>query len=187
MSSHRATTENRLFTGEELAAMRDVGPCELVNGRVVPITPTGDDHGAIEANIAAELRAYVRDRNLGKVRSGEVGIYVRRNPDTVRAADVLFISHDRYAQRTSSVFLDVAPELIVEILSPSDSWTEVTQKLREYFAIGVRLVWVADPGARMIYAYRSLTDIREFTENGVLPGDDILPGFSVPVARLFEQ
>ena len=187
MSSHITATEKRLLTGEELAVMRDVGPCELVNGRIVPMTPTGDEHGAIEANIAAELRAYVRDGNLGKVRSGEVGIYVRRNPDTVRAADVLYISHDRYARKTTNVFLDVSPDLIVEILSPSDSWTEVTQKLRDYFAIGVRLVWVVDPAGRTIYAYRSLTDIREFTANDVLPGDDILPSFSVPVARLFEQ
>jgi len=151
------------------------------------MTPTGDEHGAIEANIAAELRAYARDHNLGKVRSGEVGVFVRRNPDTVRAADVLYISHERYARKTSSVFLDVEPELIVEILSPNDSWTEVTQKLRDYFAIGVRMVWVVDPAARTIYAYRSLTDIREFTASDLLPGDDVLPGFSVPVARLFEQ
>lgn len=151
------------------------------------MTPTGDAHGAIEANVAAELHAYVRGKNLGKVRSGEVGIYVRRNPDTVRAADVLYISHERYALKGSSIFLDVAPDLIVEILSPGDSWTEVTQKLRDYFAIGARLVWVIDPLARTISAYRSLTDIREFTANDTLPGDDILPGFSVPVVRLFEQ
>ncbi len=151
------------------------------------MTPTGDEHGAIEANVAAELQAYVREKNLGKVRSGEVGIYARRNPDTVRAADVLYISHERYARKTSSIFLDVAPDLIVEILSPSDSWTEVTQKLRDYFAIGVRMVWVIDPAARTIYAYRSLTDIREFTASDMLPGDDVLPAFSIPVARLFEQ
>jgi Uma2 family endonuclease len=187
VASQVTATEGKLFTAEELAVMRDTGPCELINGRIVPMTPTGDEHGAIEANIAAELRAYARDHNLGKVRSGEVGVFVRRNPDTVRAADVLYISHERYARKTSSVFLDVEPELIVEILSPNDSWTEVTQKLRDYFAIGVRMVWVVDPAARTIYAYRSLTDIREFTASDLLPGDDVLPGFSVPVARLFEQ
>ena len=187
MANQVTATESKLFTAEELAVMRDTGPCELINGRIVPMTPTGDEHGAIEANIAAELRAYARDHNLGKVRSGEVGVFVRRNPDTVRAADVLYISHERYARKTSNVFLDVEPELIVEILSPNDSWTEVTQKLRDYFAIGVRMVWVVDPAARTIYAYRSLTDIREFTASDLLPGDDVLPGFSVPVARLFEQ
>ena len=151
------------------------------------MTPTGDAHGAIEANVAAELQTYVREKNLGKVRSGEVGIYVRRNPDTVRAADVLYISHERYALKGPSIFLDVAPDLDVEILSPGDSWTEITQKLRDYFTIGVRMVWVIDPVGRTISAYRSLTDIREFTAKDMLPGEDTVPGFSVSVARLFEQ
>ncbi len=125
---------------------------------------------------------------MGKVRVGEVGIYIRRNPDTVRAADVAYISNDRYAQRKKKRgYLDVAPDLVVEIMSPDDRWSEVTQKLREYFSIGVRLVWVADPAVRTVYAYRSLTDVREFTEADTLPGDDVLPGLSVPVASLFEE
>ncbi len=84
-------------------------------------------------------------------------------------------------------FLDVAPDLVVEVLSPHDSAAGLTQKLREYFAIGVRLVWVADPGARAVLAYRSLTDVREIRETDRLTGDDVLPGFEVPVASLFEE
>ena len=61
------------------------------------------------------------------------------------------------------------------------------QKLREYFAIGVKLVWVADPQARRVYTYRSLTDVHEFTEQDDLPGENVLPGFSVSVAQLFEE
>jgi Uma2 family endonuclease len=76
---------------------------------------------------------------------------------------------------------------IVEIISPDDRWSEVNQKLQEYFAIGVRLVWVADPATRTVYAYRSLTEIRPFAENDMLTGDEVLPGFSVPVASLFEE
>ena len=72
-------------------------------------------------------------------------------------------------------------------MSPDDRWSEVTQKLREYFSIGVRLVWVADPATRTVYAYRSLTDVREFSETATLTGDDVLPGFSVPVSALFEE
>lgn len=182
-----APVKVKLITGEELMAMSDIGPCELVEGRIVPMSPTGDEHGAIEANISAELLTFVRAQKLGKVRVGEVGIYTHRNPDTVRGADVLFISNERYAQKEFQGFLDVAPDLVVEILSPNDRWTEVTQKLREYFAIGVRLVWVVDPQARCIYAYRTLTDVREFSANDDLPGEDVLPGFSVKVARLFEE
>jgi Uma2 family endonuclease len=73
----------------------------------------------------------------------------------------------------------------VEILSPSDRSMDTLQKLREYFAIDVRLVWVVDPEARLVYAYRSPTDVREFREADELPGDDVLPGLRLPVARLF--
>ncbi len=119
---------------------------------------------------------------------GEVGIYTHRNPDTVRAADVAFISNERYAERKQpSGFLDVAPDLVVEIMSPDDRWNDVTQKLREYFSIGVRLVWVAHPETRTVYAYRSMTDVREFGESDVLSGDEVLPGFSAPVGSLFEE
>ena len=180
-------TETKLITGEELAAMGDIGPSELIEGRIVPTTPTGDEHGGCEGNFYAALRAFVQSHKLGKVRVGEVGMYIRRNPDTVRAADVLFISNERYAQKKSTGFLDVAPDLIVEVLSPGDSWSDVTQKLRDYFSIGVRLVWIADPQTRAVYAYRSLTDVREFTEHDDLPGDDVLPGFSAEVAQLFEE
>lgn len=177
-----------LVTGEELLAMGDIGPCELVEGRIVPMSPTADEHAGYESNFDEYIKVFVRQYKLGKVRVGEVGIYIRRNPDTVRAADVAFISNERYAQRKKKRgYLDVAPDLVVEIMSPDDRWSEVTQKLREYFSIGVRLVWVADPEVRTVYAYRSLTDVREFTEADTLPGDDVLPGFSVPVAALFEE
>lgn len=176
-----------LITGEELAEMGDIGPCELVEGRIMPMSPTGDEHAGIEVIVATALQQFVRSHDLGRVRAGEVGIYTRRNPDTVRGADVLFISNERYARKQSASYLDVAPDLIVEIMSPNDRWSEVTQKLREYFAMGVRLVWVVDPKARSVYAYRALTDVREFSANDTLPGDDVLPGFSVPVAGLFED
>ncbi|MFN8453377.1 MAG: Uma2 family endonuclease [Anaerolineae bacterium] len=179
-------TQTELITGEQLARMDNLGRCELIEGRIVPLAPTGDEHGGVEIKIGGKLDVFVTAHKLGKVRGGEVGIYIRRNPDHVRGADVLFISNERYAQRKSQSFLDVAPDLVVEILSPNDSWSEVTQKLREYLGIGVRLVWIVDPQARRIYVYRSMTEIREFTEDDELPGDDVLPGFSVKVAELFE-
>jgi Uma2 family endonuclease len=183
-----APPQTALITGDELYARGDTGPAELVEGKIVPMSPTGDEHGAVELNFGAALKAFVAQGKLGKVRVGEVGIYTGRHPDTVRAADALFISNERYAQRRKTAgYLDIAPDLIVEILSPDDRWFDITQTLREYFAIAVRLVWVADPSARTVFAYRSLTDVREFTENDALPGDDVLPGFSVAVASLFAE
>jgi len=185
MVTEPITVQTRSITGEELAMMEDIGPCELVEGKIVPMVPTGDEHGGIEIALGALLYNFAETHQLGKVRVGEVGIYIRRNPDTVRAADILFISNERYAQKGESAYLDVAPDLVVEIISPGDVWSNVMQKLREYLAIGVRLVWIVDPPSRSVYAYRALTDVREFTADDDLPGDDVLPGFSIKVAEIF--
>jgi Uma2 family endonuclease len=181
-------TAEKLLTGEELLALGDIGPCELIEGRLVHMSPTGDLHGGYESNFDEQLKAFVRKHNLGKVRVGEVGIYIRRNPDTVRGADVVFISNARYAKRQRQAgFLDVAPDLVVEIMSPDDRWQEVNEKLRDDFSIGVRLVWVGNPAEPAVYAYRSLTDVRRFGSDDELTGDEVLPGFSVRVATLFED
>ncbi len=172
-------------TGDELLAMGDIGPCELVEGEIIKMSPTGEKHGIIEVNLGGELRAFVRQHKLGRVSGGETGIYIRRNPDTVRGADVVFISNERLARRGNSGFIDVAPDLVVEVMSPDDRWSDVTKKLEEYFSIGVRLVWVVDPESESVYAYRSLTDVRRFAKNDTLPGDDVLSGFGVSVVDLF--
>jgi Uma2 family endonuclease len=178
--------KTKRLTGEEFARLGLPGWHELVKGRIVKMGPTGDEHGGYEGNFYFALHSYLEKKPIGKARVGEVGIYTHRQPDTVRGADALYISNERYAAKKSRSFLDVAPELVVEILSPDDSWLEVTEKLREYFAIEVNLVWVADPKARVVYAYRSLTDIREFQSGESLTADDILPGFSVSVSSLFK-
>jgi len=179
--------ERALVTGEELLAMGNIGPCELIEGEIILMSPAGEEHSIVEANIGSELRTFVRQHKLGKVGVGEVGVYTRRQPDSVRGADVIFISNERAAQRGSSGFLDVAPDLVVEIISPDDRWSEVMKKLGEYFAIGVRLAWVVDPETQSVYAFRSLTDMRRYEANDTLPGDDVLPGFSLPVAEVFAE
>ncbi|MFY9825090.1 MAG: Uma2 family endonuclease [Thermoanaerobaculia bacterium] len=133
------------MTGEELFRRPDLNPCELVDGRVVPTMPTSAEHGDIELELGMRLRAYGRESKRGRALGGEVGIYIRRNPDTVRAADILFISQERRARCTSQSYLDVAPELVVEVLSPDDRWTDVTEKLEDYFSVGVDRVWVLVP------------------------------------------
>ena len=105
-----------LVTGDELLAMGDIGPCELMDGRLVLMSPAGEEHGTIELILGGELRAFVRQRKLGRVNSGEVGIYIRRNPDRIRAADIAFISKERSPLKPRKGFLDVTPELVFEEL-----------------------------------------------------------------------
>jgi Uma2 family endonuclease len=179
----------KVYTAEDALRLRGAGRWELIEGRIIEMGQdwTGDEHAAIESNIGAELRQYARQTQSGKVRVGEIGIYISRNPDTVRAADALFISNERYAQKKSDGALDVAPELVVEIMSPDDRWSEIEEKMREYFSIGVKLVWIVNPKSRKVLAYRSLTDVHEFTSHDEITADDVLPGFKAKVSLFFED
>lgn len=174
----------KLITGEELLAMGDIGPCELIDGRIVHMTPAGGEHGAIEFNLGGELSFFVRQRNLGWVMGGETGIYIRRRPDTVRGADIAFVSSLRLAKPTKG-FLEVAPELVVEIMSPDDRWPAMREKLADYFSIGVERVWVVEPRNRTVLVFSSTTDMEELDEGDVLRGQGALEGFAMPVAELF--
>jgi Uma2 family endonuclease len=179
------TAEVGLITGKQLLAMGNIGRTELVKGRINYFMPTGHPHSFVEGNFTFELGKFARETKLGRVMPGEVGIYTERNPDSVRAADVAFISHDRLKQAKPQGYLDVAPELVVEVLSPDDSWSEVNEKLEEYFAIRVAMVWVADPRRQVVYVYRAINEFKKLTKTDILSGEEILPGFSVAVAELF--
>jgi Uma2 family endonuclease len=175
------------MTGEELLRRPEFGPCELIDGRIVPIAPTGDEHGDVESELGMRLRLYGKQSKQGRALVGEVGIYIRRNPDTVRAADIIFISTERDARPRSKGYFEVAPELVVEILSPDNRPGLLREKLIDYFFAGVVLVWVVDPALRRVYAYRSLSAVQELKEGQVLADEKLLPGFSVPVSDLFSE
>jgi len=174
-----------LITGDELARMPDHELTELIDGRIVALSPTNTEHGRLEFKIGTLLNAIVSTHNLGLIMVGEVGIFTRRNPDRVRGADVVFISHEQYERRTKTRgFLDVAPELVVEILSPERP--DTAQKVVEYLAIGVRLVLVVDPPARTISAHRLNEVVQLYDERGGVPCEDALPGFNLRVAEVFK-
>jgi len=176
-----------LMTAEQFLHWPDEGRCELVQGKIVHLTASRFRHGVIEIELGSSLRAYARESGRGIVASGEVGLLVQRNPDTVRGADLVLISRGRYARRSPKGFLDVPPELVVEIVSPDDRRGGVQEKLEEYLAMGVDLVWIVDPEHRCVLAYRSLLEVERFDEGDLLQDEEILPGFSFPVAELFRE
>ncbi|HSN78150.1 MAG TPA: Uma2 family endonuclease [Anaerolineae bacterium] len=181
-----APPKEKLITGDELLAMGDIGPCELIDGRIIHMTPTGEEHGMIESNLVHDLRAFVRQHKLGRVSSGEVGIYIRRRPDRIRAADVAFVSAERLA-RPAKGFLEVAPDLMVEIMSPDDRWPAMREKLADYFSIGVERVWVVEPQNRQVLVCSSSTDVTELDEDDTLRGEGALKGFAMRVGDLFVE
>jgi Uma2 family endonuclease len=185
VSTSQSPAVERLITGDELFEMGDIGPCELVDGRIVPMTRTGAEHGAIESRLTADLVNFVRRQRAAWVLSGEAGLYTKHNPDSVRGADIVVVSKARLPNGPGKRFLDVAPELVVEIMSPDDRWQDVRQKISEYFAIGVDRVWIVEPANRSVLVFMSPTESRQLTENDDLKGEGPLHGFSVRVAHVF--
>jgi Uma2 family endonuclease len=184
MTTRQAVAQT-LISGEELLAMGDIGPCELVDGRIVRMSPAGVRHGMIEFLLGSQLTVFVLARRLGWVFGGETGIYTRRNPDRVRGADIAFLSRARCPEKPAPGFLEISPDLIVEVMSPSDAWEDVRQKIEEYFAIGVHRVWVVEPENHAVLVFRSPTEMRRLGEGDTLLGEGALDGLSISVAEIF--
>jgi Uma2 family endonuclease len=177
-----------LITAEEFLHWPDEGRCELVRGKVIHLTASRPLHGLVVIRLGSWLFTYVDSSGRGHVLGGEVGLWVQRNPDTVRGADLMYISRERWDRRSPKGFLDIAPEFVIEILSPDDRRGEVMEKVEEYIALGIDLVWIVDPEHRCVLAYRgSLFDVERFEEGDLLVDEAILPGFSVSVADLFRE
>jgi Uma2 family endonuclease len=174
-----------LLTIEELPDVVGDALGELIAGRFVPMTPTGRPHARTEVRLAARLETFVTEHGLGEVYTGEVGILIRRNPDTLRGADIAFVSKQRLVNVSPDGFLDVAPDLVVEIISPSDRWTDVMEKIDDYFAIGVSAVWIVNPKRSQISIYRSATDVNLYQSGAVVSGEPELPGFTLSTSDIF--
>ncbi len=167
--------------------MGEIGPCELVEGRIVRMSLTGKPHGRREFVFARTMDRFVEANGLGEVSVGEIGIYTGRDPDTVRAADVVFLSNERLRASQGQSYLEVPPDLVVEILSANDRPGALAKKIDEYSSAGVRSVWIADPDRETVVVHESGSDPKTYEREDELPGGAVLPGFSVPVAELFES
>ena len=185
MKTTTAPFADKILTGEEFALIPGLGRCELIAGKIVTMSPANWKHGDFVSEIAWHLRSFVKKHESGKVLTGKVGIYVRRDPDHIRGADVVFISSERIAQITSESYLDVGPELVVKVISPGNTWQEMREKIDEYFAIGVEWVWLVEPERRAVVVYDSPTQMTTLNEHDTLKGKGVLTGFSLSLAELF--
>ena len=180
-------TLKKLFTAEELLCLPTTGRrLELVKGEVYEMAPAGGPHGYVSMNIGVLLGVHVRSNGLGRVFAAETGFILRRSPDTVRAPDAAFISYDRLSEGAiPEGFIQVMPDLVVEVVSPGDRQREVSEKIEEWLRAGVRLVWVIYPVTRSGDVYRSLDDVSHLSEHDVLDGEDVVPGFACRLGELF--
>ncbi|MBM2810826.1 MAG: hypothetical protein HW416_1585 [Chloroflexi bacterium] len=179
-------TATHLLTAEEFEQHPSSRWAELVDGVVIELMPPGGLHGIVAARISTELCNFVRPRHLGVVLV-EGGFTIRRGPDTVRGPDVSFVRAERVPPTgVPRGFWAIAPDLVVEIISPSNTRPEVQTKIREHLEAGVPLVWSVDPDARTVEVVRSLHDRMLLSADDIIDGGDVIVGFSCKLSDLFE-
>lgn len=173
------------LTVEEFERLPDeASRIELVRGHVVREPPAGFEHCGIAAQIATCLNTFVRRHTLGKVVTGEPGFVLFDDPPTVRVPDVAFVAKDRLPADPRG-FARLAPDLAVEIVSPSNTVSEIQDKVIDYLDAGTRLVWVVEPRGRTVTVYRSRDEIRILTVGQEIEGGEVLPGFRIEVSEFF--
>lgn len=172
-------TAPALLTAEQLLDMNIPDKhVELVRGVLVVREPPGGRHGRIAMNLAVELTTHVRTHQMGVVYAAETGFTLSRRPDTVRAPDVAFIRRDRLPSPEPIGYPEQGPDLVVEVLSPSDRPGEVLSKVADWLSAGTALVWVIDPNRRSARVYRQDGGEAIVAADGMLDGEEIVPGFS---------
>jgi Uma2 family endonuclease len=178
-----------LLTAEEYLTLPDNGcPTELVRGKVVPLNAPNFRHGKLCLRIGRLLGNYVEDRNLGHVLSNDSGLITERGPDTVRGPDVSFYSYSRIPEGADPAgYAAVAPEVAIEVRSPTDRWPKVLAKVSEYLNAGVDAVYVVDAQSQSVFVYSA-------DQPGITMGLDAditfpppLDGLCIPVRDLFKS
>lgn len=177
---------DRSLTAEKLVRVSIPGKTtELVRGHLVVREAPGTRHGAVAANLAVELGAFVRENGLGQVFAQDTGFKIGRDPDTVRAPDLAFVSTARLGLIPDEGYAELAPDLVVEVLSPSDRAGVALEKIGGFLAAGTRVAWLIDPRRREARIFRPDGRVTVIDESGALEGEDIVPGFTCRLSAAF--
>jgi Uma2 family endonuclease len=180
-------TAAKTWTDEELMALpKDGFKRELLNGEII-MSPAGSEHGYICYLLLEAVGGHVRAKRLGLVFDSSTGF--RLGPDEVLSPDIGFVGKARLVglKRPPRGFFTGAPDLAIEVLSPSDTVEQMHEKLAKYFRHGTRLAWVISPAERNAHVYRTPEAERLLRVSESLDGEDLLPGFRLPLAALFAE
>lgn len=179
--------QSRLLSADELLALPDDGyRYELVKGELKKASPPGEQHSILVVRLTLSLGAHVEANRLGQVYAGEPGIKLSSNPDTVRAPDVAFVRQERLeALPPGTGHREEAPDLVVEVVSPSDLYTDVDEEVAQWLEAGVRVVLVVNPRNRSVSVYRSPYEMKRVTGRDVIDGEDVVPGWQLGLEQLF--
>jgi Uma2 family endonuclease len=180
-------TAVKVWTDEELMALpKDGYKRELLQGEII-MSPAGSEHGMICVRLVVALEQHIRLHKLGAVLDSSTGF--RLNPDDLLSPDAAFVSKSRLAglKRLPRGFFAGAPDLVVEVLSPSDTAERMHEKLSQYFAHGARLAWVINPAERNALVYRAPEADRLLRLTDALDGEEVISGFRLPLVELFAE
>ena len=182
------STVAKQMTAEELLRLpRGQFKYELVNGELITMSPTGHVHGRVTVRLTIALGQYVLKKKLGELYAAETGFKLASNPDTVLAPDIAFVSSERIANVTSEGYWPGPPDLAIEVLSPGDRTGKVRTKVERWLAGGTRVVWIVDPKLSRVSIHYSGADVVTLSISDTLDGGDVVPGFQMPVAEIFEH
>jgi Uma2 family endonuclease len=183
-----AAATNKLLTAGELEELSAESECryDLIRGQLLTMAPAGFRHGRIAARIVGRLESYGAPRGWVAV-AAETGFILARNPDTVLGPDAALVRADRLpSEAEQEHYLELVPDVAVEVVSPSDRARDVSDKVMEYLEAGVRQVWLVEPRRRIVTVYEADRSAQVLTDADTIDGDELLPGFSLPVRALFE-
>ena len=180
-------TASDLLTADDLLRLSADGVRgELIRGALSETMPAGREHGQIAGRLTVRLGGFIESRRLGVYTTSDSGVWLERDPDTVREPGVAFFSSEKSPpdERVTG-YAEVAPDLVVEIVSPTDRLSAVNDKALMWLRYGARLVWVVRPEERLIDVHRDGRPVVTLDESGALDGHDVLPGFSCAVREVF--
>ncbi|MGI8554566.1 MAG: Uma2 family endonuclease [Dehalococcoidia bacterium] len=181
-------TSTTLLTAEDLYALGPECCCELEDGRLAEMSPAGSEHGQVAILVGIVVGSFVLDHGLGTIYAAETGFVLGRDPDLVHAPVFAFVADGRVTPEMDiSRYLELAPDLVVEVVSPNDTAAKVEKKVLEYLQAGVRLVLVAYPSLRAVAVHRPGRLRQMLPAGDELFGEDILPGFTYRVNDLFPK
>ncbi len=159
---------------------------EVVGGRFRQLAPASFKHGVVAGRLFAVLYRFVESQKSGYVLMAETGFILSENPLTLRAPDVAFVRCEKISDgKLPEQFARFAPDLVAEVLSPSDTYSALAEKVSDWLQAGVQAVWVVDPADRTISIHRANQPVRVLGEEDTLSGEDILPGFECKVSEVF--
>ena len=178
--------QKKLITVEEFETYPEDCRYDLIEGELVDMPPMpGFEHGGTTDRLTRRAGVYAEDNDLGEGFAAETRFTIERNPDTAIGPDWAFIAKDRLPHPAPKGYAAIVPDLILEVRSPSDSEPEAVAKMQRWIRAGVRLGWELNLKTRALTVYRPGEEPRTVDINGTIDGEDVLPGFTFPMRRLF--